>query len=89
MIEVPAAAFKPEPYDSRVPVATKPVIALDADGVLLDLSLGYASVWERAFGVRPAERDPKAYWPFDRWEVERLEDEATTAAPIDVAGAVP
>lgn len=50
------------------------MIALDADGVLLDLSLGYASVWERAFGVRPAERDPRAYWPFDRWDVERLED---------------
>jgi phosphoglycolate phosphatase-like HAD superfamily hydrolase len=57
----------------------KPLIALDADGVLLDLSLGYASVWERAFGVRPAERDPEAYWPFDRWAVERLEDEASRA----------
>jgi phosphoglycolate phosphatase-like HAD superfamily hydrolase len=55
------------------------VIALDADGVLLDLSLGYASVWERAFGVRPRERDPRAYWPFDRWEVERLEDDARRA----------
>lgn len=64
---------------SRNAAVPKPVIALDADGVLLDLSLGYASVWERAFGVRPVERDPLAYWPFDRWEVERLEDEARRA----------
>ena len=52
----------------------KPVIALDADGVLLDYSLAYAGAWQRAFGRRPALRDPAAYWPIDRWEVERLED---------------
>ncbi len=50
----------------------RPVIALDADGVLLDYSTAYAQAWELAFGVRPAERDPKAYWPMDRWVVERL-----------------
>lgn len=48
-------------------------IALDADGVLLDYSLAYASLWERAFGYRPAERDRDAYSPLDRWTVERLE----------------
>ena len=52
----------------------RPLIALDADGVLLDFHLGYAGAWQRAFGVRPRERDPLAYWPMDRWEVERLEE---------------
>lgn len=52
----------------------KPLIALDADGVLLDFHLGYAHAWERAFGARPRERDPLAYWPMDRWDVERLDD---------------
>lgn len=48
------------------------IIALDADGVLLDYNLAYASAWERAFGVYPKEKDPDAYWAMDRWEVERL-----------------
>jgi phosphoglycolate phosphatase-like HAD superfamily hydrolase len=52
----------------------KPLIALDADGVLLDFHVGYAGAWERAFGARPAERDPLAYWPMDRWEVQRLDE---------------
>jgi len=51
----------------------RPLIALDADGVLLDFHLGYASAWQRAFGQPPAERDPLAYWPMDRWAVERLD----------------
>ena len=53
----------------------RPLIALDADGVLLDFHLGYAGAWARAFGSRPAERDPLAYWPIDRWEVDRLDEE--------------
>ena len=53
-------------------MASRPLIALDCDGVLLDFQLGYASAWERAFGHRPLERDPLAYWPMDRWAVERL-----------------
>ncbi len=53
---------------------TRDIIALDADGVLLDLNLGYATVWQRAFGRSLAERDPNAYWPMDRWHVERLDD---------------
>ncbi len=52
----------------------RPVIALDADGVLLDFHLGYAGAWARAFGSMPAERDPLAYWPMDRWHVERLDE---------------
>jgi phosphoglycolate phosphatase-like HAD superfamily hydrolase len=54
---------------------TRPLIALDADGVLLDFHLGYAGAWQRAFGAAPAERDPLAYWPIDRWSVDRLDDE--------------
>ena len=52
-----------------------PVIALDADGVLLDYSTAYARAWERAFSCHPVERDPLAYWPIDRWAVGRLEGE--------------
>lgn len=55
------------------------LIALDADGVLLDFHLGYAGAWQRAFGARPQERDPLAYWPIDRWIVERLDDPARRA----------
>ncbi len=51
----------------------RPIIALDADGVLLDFHHGYADAWHRAFGERPTERDPQAYWPVDRWAVERLQ----------------
>ena len=50
-------------------------MALDCDGVLLDFQLGYAGAWQRAFGHAPAERDPLAYWPMDRWQVERLDTE--------------
>jgi phosphoglycolate phosphatase-like HAD superfamily hydrolase len=53
---------------------SRPLIALDADGVLLDFHLGYASAWARAFGTAPQERDPLAYWPMDRWQVDRLDD---------------
>ena len=51
----------------------RPVIAVDADGVLLDFHLGYADAWRRAFGAAPTERDPQAYWPMDRWDVPRLD----------------
>jgi phosphoglycolate phosphatase-like HAD superfamily hydrolase len=54
---------------------SKGIIALDADGVLLDYGLAYAGAWHRAFGIYPGERDPLAYWPIDRWEVERVEGE--------------
>jgi hypothetical protein len=53
----------------------RPLIALDADGVLLDFHRGYAGAWARAFGRYPAERDALAYWPMDRWDVERLDDQ--------------
>lgn len=50
----------------------KPILALDCDGVLLDYNLAYARAWGRFSGRYPAERDPKAYWHFDRWDVQRL-----------------
>lgn len=56
-------------------MTTKGIIALDADGVLLDYGLAYAGAWQKAFGQYPRERDPLAYWPVDRWEVELLGDE--------------
>ncbi|MEX8193457.1 HAD family hydrolase [Comamonas guangdongensis] len=55
---------------------TSKLIALDADGVLLDYNLAYASAWERAFGGRPQLRNPQAYWAMDRWTVESLQGEA-------------
>lgn len=54
---------------------SKPIIALDADGVLRDYNLAYGRAWEQAFGVVPQERDPHAYWAKDRWEVELLTGE--------------
>jgi len=56
-------------------MTNQPIMALDCDGVLLDYNLAYAGAWERAFGVYPREMDPQAYWPIDRWEVERLSGE--------------
>jgi hypothetical protein len=53
----------------------KPIIALDADGVLLDYHHAYARAWAKAFGHSPTLRDPQAYWPIDRWDVRRLEGE--------------
>jgi len=51
---------------------TRPIIALDADGVLLDYSTAYGRAWADAFGQHPVERDPLAYWPLHRWGVQRL-----------------
>ncbi|WP_211454345.1 hypothetical protein [Collimonas antrihumi] len=56
-----------------MPLKKKETIALDADGVLLNFHEAYRLAWQRAFGILPAVRDPEAYWPIDRWEVERLE----------------
>lgn len=78
---------------------SKKIIALDADGVLLDYNLAYASLWERVFGEYPRERDKNAYWALDRWDVKRLSgrqlekfracyDEAFWSSIPAVAGAV-
>jgi len=52
--------------------SNKPIIALDADGVLLDYHQAYQAVWALAFGEPPAVKDPLAYWPQDRFDVSRL-----------------
>lgn len=54
---------------------TKPIIAIDADGVLLDYNLGYAHAWAKAFGEFPVLKNPKAYWHKDRWGIPHLEGE--------------
>jgi phosphoglycolate phosphatase-like HAD superfamily hydrolase len=50
----------------------KPIIALDADGVLLDYHAAYRQAWFRAFQVMPEIKDKDAYWPIDRWAVGQL-----------------
>ncbi len=78
---------------------SRETIALDADGVLLDLNLGYSTAWQRAFGRVLVERDPHAYWAMDRWDCDRLDeagrahfrshfDEAFWSAVPALAGAV-
>lgn len=56
----------------------KKIIALDADGVLLDYHAAYRVAWFNAFGVLPAIKDANAYWPIDRWDVRNLEGAALT-----------
>ena len=51
----------------------KPVVALDADGVLLDYHQAYRHAWWKAFDGLPELKDVFAYWPIDRWNVRRLE----------------
>ena len=46
-------------FDIYVP--QKRIIALDADGVLLDYNKAAASVWTNAFGAAPELKDPEAY----------------------------
>lgn len=54
-----------------------PILALDADGVLLDFNLAFAAAWERAFGMRPVEQDPHAYWATDRFGLPQLDEDGT------------
>lgn len=51
----------------------KPIIALDADGVLLDYHASYRSAWHQAFNELPVLKDMNAYWPIDRWDVRKLD----------------
>lgn len=57
---------------------TKPIIALDADGVLLNFHEAYRHAWRRAFDELPDIEDADAYWPIDRWKVRRLAGEELT-----------
>ena len=42
----------------------RPVIALDADGVLLDFHLAYAAAWQRAFGMFRRQRFKSEFGEF-------------------------
>lgn len=48
------------------------LIALDADGVLLDYHAGYAQAWYRAFGEALTVRDPEGHHPMHYWDVPLL-----------------
>ena len=48
------------------------LIAIDADGVMVDYHHAYAQAWGRAFGEVPAVVDPDAYWAYDRYAIPRL-----------------
>lgn len=51
---------------------TAPLIALDADGVLVDYHIGYATAWKLAFGETLQVRDPQGYHPMHYWDVPLL-----------------
>jgi phosphoglycolate phosphatase-like HAD superfamily hydrolase len=53
----------------------QPLIALDADGVLLDYHAGYAMAWQNAFGETLSVRDPQGYHPMQYWNVPQLSAE--------------
>jgi phosphoglycolate phosphatase-like HAD superfamily hydrolase len=55
---------------------TNKLIVLDADGVLLDYNLAYASAWEKAFDNYPTLKNANAYWAKDRWAADQLQGEA-------------
>ena len=67
------ATWRHRPYFLCEDGQIVPVIALDADGVLLNYHAAYRQAWERAFGYLPESRDSMAYWPIDRWDVRHLE----------------
>ncbi|PRC92308.1 5' nucleotidase, NT5C type [Solimicrobium silvestre] len=60
-------------YNNSFKQRSGSIIALDADGVLLDYNAAYRLAWERAFGLLPDLRDKNAYWAIDRWDVSRLD----------------
>jgi beta-phosphoglucomutase-like phosphatase (HAD superfamily) len=50
--------------DSALPTSntTKPIIALDCDGVLLDFDKNYARIYEKTFGKQLTIVSPKSYY---------------------------
>lgn len=50
----------------------KPLICLDADGVLLDYNEAYAQAWAKAFGTVPSVTSPRAYWAQHRYGLPTL-----------------
>lgn len=49
------------------------LIAVDADGVLVNYHEAYRQAWLRAFDEMPSEVDPDAYWAIDRYDIRHLE----------------
>jgi phosphoglycolate phosphatase-like HAD superfamily hydrolase len=46
----------------------KPIIALDADGVLIDYNQGYAAVWQAAFGETLTLKHPDMHHAFNAYD---------------------
>ena len=46
---------------SSTSASTKPIIALDCDGVLLDYCITYAQIYEKTFGKQLTLVQPKSY----------------------------
>ena len=46
------------------------IIALDADGVLLDYNKAAAAVWEETFGLKPPVKNPVSYHIQNMYELE-------------------
>lgn len=51
------------------------LLAIDADGVLVDYHGAYAKAWERAFGSKAEVADPLAYFAKDRYGLPHLNGE--------------
>lgn len=61
------------------------IIALDADGVLLDYNKAAAAVWHSAFGAIPAIKDPTAYHFRNAYDID-LSDRLVHAKYYDAFG---
>lgn len=51
----------------------KPIVVLDADGVLLDYHQAYKEAWFQAFGEKLEEVNANAYSPVQRWGARQLQ----------------
>ena len=55
-------------------MADKPLIILDADGVMLDYHAAYIKAYENFSGAKPKLVNPNAYWVIDQYDIERLNE---------------
>lgn len=62
----------------EIHIPKKRIIALDADGVLLNYNRAAYHVWTRAFGEEPAVKDPGAYHFRNAYEID-LSDPAVSS----------
>lgn len=54
-------------------MSTRPVIAIDGDGVLLNYNRTFGALWEAHFGVELEAVEPRAYHAVNFWGVEAPE----------------